>query len=227
MLAESPFDNVAATYDVDFTNSRIGRLQRNRVWELLREDLPVNHTLSVLEMNCGTGEDALWLARQGHQVIATDISEDMLAYARRKTSETKGITFERAAFHNLHDRIGNRSFDLVFSNFGGLNCADIHELEALNEVLSGMVKSGGQLIIVLMGKYCLLERWYFRLSRKNSLVYRRLKAVEARLSGETTQPTWYYDSVQPKNIFSHFRLRSREACGIICAAIIPRALGTP
>ena len=35
-------------------------------------------------MNCGTGEDARWLASQGMQVLATDISAPMIEVAQCK-----------------------------------------------------------------------------------------------------------------------------------------------
>ena len=38
----------------------------------------------VLELNCGTGEDAVHLARRGVRVLATDNSPRMLAAARSK-----------------------------------------------------------------------------------------------------------------------------------------------
>ena len=38
----------------------------------------------VLEMNCGTGEDALWLVHRGVQVFATDVSPAMLQVAQSK-----------------------------------------------------------------------------------------------------------------------------------------------
>ncbi|QSB17555.1 class I SAM-dependent methyltransferase [Natronosporangium hydrolyticum] len=37
----------------------------------------------VLDLGCGTGRDAGYLAEQGHQVVGLDASEEMLDYARR------------------------------------------------------------------------------------------------------------------------------------------------
>ena len=43
---------------------------RGRVWQTLeRTFTPGQH---ILELACGTGEDALWLAQRGIQVTATD-----------------------------------------------------------------------------------------------------------------------------------------------------------
>ena len=54
------FDSLAAKYDDLFTRSVIGRAQRGAVWEALVDRFePGAH---ILELNCGTGEDAVYLA---------------------------------------------------------------------------------------------------------------------------------------------------------------------
>ncbi|MFN8181110.1 MAG: methyltransferase domain-containing protein [Bacteroidia bacterium] len=79
-----PFDAVAQAYDQQFTRSATGRLQRERVHRFIETMPLLKKPARVLELNCGTGEDALWLARKGHQVTATDNSAGMLDAAREK-----------------------------------------------------------------------------------------------------------------------------------------------
>ena len=57
------FDAIAEHYDDLFTNSLIGRAQRQAVWEIASRHLRPGGL--VLELNCGTGEDALFLANSG------------------------------------------------------------------------------------------------------------------------------------------------------------------
>src|ERR1700750_2270801 len=101
MPATSVFDNMASTYDADFTMSGIGKLQRERVWFFLSALLQKKGAaLKILEINCGTGEDALRLAALGHQVIATDASAVMIETAKAKlpgTLEAK-LQFVQCAF---------------------------------------------------------------------------------------------------------------------------------
>ncbi len=47
----------------------------------------------VLELGCGTGTNAIWLARQGFTVTAVDCSELALEEARRKADEA-GVTID-------------------------------------------------------------------------------------------------------------------------------------
>lgn len=95
-----PFDGVAADYDARFTDQVLGRWLRETVWERLGAAFAAGD--HVLELGCGTGEDAIWLARRGVRVTATDIAAEMLAVASRK-----------AAAAGLSDRITFRRFDFA------------------------------------------------------------------------------------------------------------------
>jgi len=77
------FDSLAENYDEVFTCSLIGRAQRDAVWGAARAAFTPGSR--ILEINCGTGEDALFLARQGVIVFACDASEQMIAVAKNGT----------------------------------------------------------------------------------------------------------------------------------------------
>ena len=57
----------------------IGRAQRGAVWEILLDIF--EEGAHILELNCGTGEDALFLARHDMSVVACDASEGMIQAA--------------------------------------------------------------------------------------------------------------------------------------------------
>jgi ubiquinone/menaquinone biosynthesis C-methylase UbiE len=116
------FDAFATDYDSDFTYTRLGQMLRGRVWEILARTFhPGDH---VLELACGTGEDALWLAGHGVRVTATDGSAEMVQTARQKAQQTgldglidaKQISFQD--FVNMpHPEA--LIYGGIFSNFGG------------------------------------------------------------------------------------------------------------
>jgi predicted TPR repeat methyltransferase len=81
-VSTSPFDTMAADYDAAFTYSLIGERMRQAVWQRLAAHLEAGDC--VLELGCGTGEDAMYLARRGVRVHATDVSAGMLSIAREK-----------------------------------------------------------------------------------------------------------------------------------------------
>src|SRR5687767_5195726 len=101
---ENAFSGAAGKYDEQFTNTSIGRLQRNRVWNYLNKNIsPTDHP-RVLELNCGTGEDAKWLASTGFRVVATDLSAQMIQAAKQKNAGSGAIAFQVCSFAQIADR---------------------------------------------------------------------------------------------------------------------------
>src|SRR5882757_9686599 len=80
--AGTVFDQLAAKYDQSFTDSIIGRAQRDAVWNILTNTFKAND--NILELNCGTGEDAIFLAGRGVSVFACDASQEMIATAEER-----------------------------------------------------------------------------------------------------------------------------------------------
>ena len=72
----SPFESLAASYDDTFTRTRIGAAMRRAVWRRL--DATFAAPARVLELGCGTGEDAIHLAGRGVRVVAADRERAML-----------------------------------------------------------------------------------------------------------------------------------------------------
>lgn len=193
------FDLAAASYDVDFTHSNIGMMQRQQVWEHLDIVLYRSSPIKILELNCGTGEDALRLAKQGHHVTASDISEEMLQVAKAKDIENK-IQFTRIDLNKFHEYNLGGNFDLIYSNFGGLNCIDSSALSRLSKALSQELAPNGRFIGVIMPKFCFWETFYFLLKRNSKEAFRRGKAYAlAHVSGNYVK-TWYYS---PKSFSAH------------------------
>lgn len=83
------FDAFAADYDSDFTHTPLGHLLRPRVWQTFAQHFKLGQ--HVLELTCGTGEDAVWLAQRGVRVTATDGSAAMVAEAQAK-AEAAGVS---------------------------------------------------------------------------------------------------------------------------------------
>ena len=84
-MSDAVFDAVALSYDREFTATPLARMLREQVWARLGAHFQAGD--SVLELNCGTGEDAIWLAQRGVRVLATDVSPAMLAVTEHKARE--------------------------------------------------------------------------------------------------------------------------------------------
>lgn len=192
------FDKAAVDYDADFTHSEIGKYQRSRVWKYLLRSVNGRGQLSILELNCGTGEDAKRLASYGHIVTATDISYQMLDVARAK-NYNNSVRLLRVDLNQLGEHNFSNEFDVVFSNFGGLNCIDHHTMKKLGRQIIEMLKPQGQFISVIMPQFCLIESIYFLLKHQKSAAFRRAKEYAiANVSGQSVK-TWYFS---PKRMSS-------------------------
>ncbi len=72
---------------------------------------------SVLDIGCGEGGDALWLAGRGWKVTAVDVSATVLERARAQAAErglAANVTFEKC---DVSQSLPNGSFDLVSAQY--------------------------------------------------------------------------------------------------------------
>lgn len=173
--AVQPFDELARDYDAEFSHTILGGLLRNRTHdEMLRLFKPGDH---ILEINCGTGEDAVFLAQRGIAVTATDDSAEMLKQAREKINHlalSDRVSIRHCGFDELASvPEDHQTFDGLVSNFGGLNCTA--NLEELAEKLSQRVKTGGYLFLCIMGRFVPWEWFYLGYRGKFARVWQRLR----------------------------------------------------
>lgn len=207
------FDKAAKKYDATFTHSEIGKAQRERVYHFLRHEINGKSTLNILELNCGTGEDAIYLSNLGHHVIATDISSEMIAEAKAKSSS---IQFKQQDITTLSSETFSEKFDLIFSNFGGLNCLSKQQLKAFVDISETLLQPNGKLIFVIMPKHCLWERFYFFMKGEFKKMNRRKskQTVDANVDGVKV-PTWYFNPSELKVIANKkYKLKLLNPIGI-------------
>ena len=172
--AADAFDEFAADYDREFTNSLIGSRMRRAVWN--RFPLHFAAGQRILELNCGTGEDAVYLARQGVSVFATDVSRGMIDFAALKARRHglgDKIHFERLGWGDLDD-LPLAEFDGALSNFGGLNCVE-HADSAL-AALARRLRPGAHVLLCVMGPWCPWEWIWYLLHGDPGRAFRRFRS---------------------------------------------------
>lgn len=189
------FDYLAEAYDNDFSDTEVGKAQRGIVWEYLSNQLLVRVGHNCLEMNAGTGIDAAHLSQFGMNVIATDKSAGMMAFLKMRAHE-HNFEAHNLEFNELSSHFSNREFDLLFSNFGGLNCVRSSDLKHLLKEFHSITKPGGRLIMVIMSKSCLWEKLYFSLKLKFNQAWRRhsKKGVPFEFGGESMKIHYFNPS---------------------------------
>lgn len=184
------FDSLASSYDTDFTHSAIGTHLRKRVHQrLLKLWHPDDH---ILEVGCGTGEDALFLGTNDIRLTATDASPNMLQVTENKTSHLETINTQLLDLARLPTNDFNMQYDGVLSNFGALNC--IADWKSLATWLSTRVKTGGTLAFAIMSPYCVWETLWHGLHFDIKTATRRWRdsanfIPDANTTLEITYPT--------------------------------------
>ncbi|MET3423871.1 SAM-dependent methyltransferase [Actinoplanes tereljensis] len=122
--------------------------EENRIWsgnanvELVAEvgDLPPGR---ALDLGCGEGADAVWLARNGWQVTAADISGVALQRAAAHAAEAGvSVDFQQ---HNLEKTFPDGEFDLVSAQF--LHFWEDFDREKILRRAAQAVSPGGVLLI--------------------------------------------------------------------------------
>ena len=230
-LRPAAFDSLAESYDRIFTRSLIGRAQRDAVWRQLRATfLPGQR---VLELNCGTGVDAMYLAQMGVQVDAFDISAAMIQVASRhlRPEHCPAVRFQVLASEDL-GRL-NSTYDGVFSNFGGLNC--VEDLREVAQNQARLVRPLGHALLCLANHCCFWETGWWLAHGKPGKAFRRLKrnGVTAELMPGSQVRVWYPSVGKLKQVFApEFRLISAHGVGVFvppsylepCARRLPMLL---
>jgi len=135
----SGYDRWAAVYDHD-VNPLIGL-----EGPVVRKAVGNVRELAVLDLGCGTGRHALWLAEMGARVTAVDMSSGMLDKARCKPG-AREVEF---IVHDLHEPLpfDNGRFDLVLS---GLVLEHLQDLNGFFSETYRVLKVGGRAILSAM-----------------------------------------------------------------------------
>lgn len=224
MEATRAFDRQSVIFDELYGKNTIIEYKRKRTRAHLERYLTEGS--KILELNAGTGEDAIYFAQKGHQVHATDISEGMLKQLNRKIGDLNlddWVSSEQISFEELAKMAHKKPFDAIFSNFGGLNCT--YQLDKVSASFSDLVKPGGTVTLVIMPPFCLWE-FLTILKGNTKLAFRRLfaeKGAKAHIEGVRFL-CWYYE---PSHIISFlqkdFELVSLEG---LCVLVPPSYLET-
>ena len=215
--AAEAFNRQSAIFDEIYSPNLIIQYKRKRVRDHVEKYLPAQS--NILELNAGTGEDAVYFASKGHTVHATDIAESMQQVLKKKAADhnlSQNISTEICSFTDLANLKSRGPYDLIFSNFAGLNCTG--ELDKVLHSFSALLKPGGLVTMVVMPRFCLWEASLF-LRGNFKTAFRRFKStngVKAHIEG-TYFTCWYYSPYYIQSCMQQeFELLSIEGlCSIV------------
>lgn len=179
------FDSVASDYDGSLGNNVLAQRMRERLQHRVLELFPPGSRL--LDIGCGTGLDAVFLARRGYQVVATDWSPAMVARTRARAAAA-GLD-HRVSVHGLGLQemlvLADEPFDGLYSDLGPLNCAP--DLGTLAAHCRALLRPGGYLVASVIGRFCPWEWavWPLRGNPRRATVRFSTGMVPVPLNGQT------------------------------------------
>jgi len=157
----TPFQQIAPQYAALWSDTPGGRAQREQVWGEIDDLFHAGD--HILDLGCGTGDDAVHLMSNDVQVRALDSAPGMVEIAR-----TRGVDARQMAIEDVDSLEGE--FDGAISNFGALNC--VADLGGLSKALSRLVRPGGKLAFCVMSRYCWNDWRHFRQRWSGHTVWR-------------------------------------------------------
>jgi SAM-dependent methyltransferase len=212
--AANAFDAVAERFDARYGAWKSVAAQRRLVRAALLRAFPPGAKL--LEIGGGTGEDAAWLARQGREVLLTDVSPAMVRMAAEKL-RLLGLPAPLVAAAEQLEMIGDavRSpLDGAFSNFAALNC--VTDLAPVGRGLAPLVRPGGKVLLVIFG-VCPPGEWVVQSLRGDlRAVFRRASrsVITARMGGRDFPVRYHREREVVGAMAPAFRLTGRRGIGI-------------
>lgn len=207
----SDFDNSVFNYDEQFSFSPVGKAQRELVWYHIKK-LKLKENQRVLEINCGTGEDAKRWKNINAEIVATDISPKMIELAKLKYPD---VQFEVEDILAIQDR-SEGTQNIIFSNFGGLNCLSSDQFKSFFKDAATILPPNGKLILVVMGKKCLWDKLFLMFKGRMNQINRREtnSFLEVNVDG-TMVKTWYYSPADVKKLAdSYFKANQLKPIGL-------------
>jgi SAM-dependent methyltransferase len=207
----SPFESLAGAYDHDFTESLVGTIVRRAIWRHLERAFPAGRR--VLDIGCGTGEDALHLASRGVFVVGIDAAESMVRAARAKVAAAgKGASVELVTLdaERLAELPTAARLDGAYSSFGVLNC--VADLRPLAAVLAERLAPGARVFLCLMGPWCVWEWAFYGRRGDFRKAFRRLRKGSSVWRGLTIR---YPRPHEVARMFTGFRVTGVHAIGFL------------
>lgn len=147
------FDSVAADYDGPRGNNDLIQDMRSEMWQQLDATFPGGSRL--IDLGCGTGLDAVRMAKLGHHVTAIDWSPQMVS--RTKDRAEREQVMDRVeslvvGAHELRRLDAAAESDGAYSNLGPLNC--VPDLAEVSRECARLLRPGGALVFTVIGRFC-------------------------------------------------------------------------
>ncbi len=209
------WDRTAENYDRIFSETVVGRIQRDAVWHEM--DKIFQPGMRILELNCGTGFDAVHLAARGVRVVACDLSSKMIDAARQRVSATgldALVDFRILATEKIGSLVSDAPFDGAFSNFSGLNC--VQDISEAARNLARLLRPSAKTLLCMVGRFSPWEMAWHLAHGNPALALHHFRRKPTTHASAQDAVLVHYPSVKDmRRMFApEFRLRGWQGIGV-------------
>ena len=146
------YDQIAPGYDAFLDIPRYREI-RACFWQHVEQ--AVTASARILDFGAGSGLDAVHLAGLGHEVVAYDLSEGMVAVLRQRCAAQIAagkVEPLAGALEEVREALRARApFDAVVSNFAVFS--SIPRLDPVFRLLGELVRPGGSLVVSIQNPW--------------------------------------------------------------------------
>lgn len=154
----SAFNRVADTIDATAVQNPINSWMRKTSRRELLAKFPAGSAL--VEIGCGTGADAVFLAERGYRIAAFDISDRMVELARERVAVRgleRTVRVWRGRLCDVAEELARSPwspFDGAYANF---SLAYEESLRGVAQIVRDLLKPGGWFVFTVPNKLCISE----------------------------------------------------------------------
>jgi len=212
LQTQHAFDSVAADYDGPRGNNTLIQRMRMTMWAEFERRFARNARL--IDLGCGTGLDAVHLAKTGRRVVATDWSPHMVMRTAARAADAglaHRVDARPIGAHELQLLDGR--YDGAYSNLGPLNC--VPDLRQLAAQCTRLVRPGGVMVFSVIGRLCPWEYLYYRWKRPERARIRAAKGpVAIPMNHHTIWASYYWPREFHAAFEDGFELLDYRALGL-------------
>jgi len=157
-IARAAFNRAADSIETTAVQNPVNAWMRKASRRELLATFPAGAAL--LEVGCGTGPDAVFLAERGYRVAALDISDRMVELARDRVAARdleRNVVVWRGRLCDVETELATSPwlpFDGAYANF---SLAYEDSLRGVAQIVSALVKPGAWFVFSLPNKFCVSE----------------------------------------------------------------------
>lgn len=112
---KSFYDDMATQYDMLFQDWNESSKKHANILDKIFNSYGYHKNISILDCACGIGTQAIGLSKLGYNVTASDLSENELKEAQKRSETNEvSITFKQANFCKLSDYFSTQ-FDIIIA----------------------------------------------------------------------------------------------------------------